>query len=361
MSRSFRATKVLVDRAALRHNLELLKSRAPGAFFCPMLKANAYGHGDVIVAREAESVGASAVGVALIEEGLRLRAHGLNVPVLVFAPFDEEGARAMIDARLTPVVTRPEDLEALAAVGRPTPIHVKFNTGMQRLGFDAHERAALVTRLRALPFLRVEGVCTHLTHGDEFATGEASRHQLKLFEEASRDLPGVRHVHKSASLRDDGLGARPGIGVYGLPHEGRAVGPGLKRVLSWVSRLERVHEVEAGEAVGYSARWRAARRSRIGVVPCGYADGYPRLLSNRGEMLFRGRRVPVVGSVCMDYTFVDLTDAVNAGLPRVGEEITLVGRQGDEEILAVELAEKMGTIAYEVVTAISARVPREVS
>lgn len=366
----FRPTRLKIDLAALKHNLSLLKQANGADFFCPMVKANAYGHGDVVIAQAIESVGTSALGVALVEEGLSLRTGGVKAPILVFAPFDKASASAMFTHQLTPVVTRFEDLDALAALKckMPISVHLKFNTGMCRLGFDSSELTQLRARLHELTHIQVAGVCTHLTHGHEAHLPEGqSQRQLQTLKAMAGDFPGVRHAHKSASLgalanhsqsKTPGIGARPGISIYGLPYEGRFIGPGLKPVLSWVSALARVHEIKAGESVSYGARWTAARPSWIGVVPVGYGDGYRRSLTG-AEVLFRGARVPVVGIVCMDYIHVDLTDVLRDGVPQAGEEIVLLGRQGTQEISAVELAEKAGTIAYEIVTSISSRVARQ--
>ncbi len=367
-----RRTQLRIDNSALRHNLNLLKKWNGPAFFCPMVKANAYGHGAEMVARIAEDNGCSALGVALVEEGVALREAGLKGPILAFAPLSVDGAAAVIKNRITPVLGRFEDLLALDRVhnGASVAVHLKFNTGMQRLGFDVAGLAQLKTELAARSWLTIEGLCTHLTHGEEAAqTGGPTHLQLEKFAAMTNGWPGVRHAHKSASLAvlagekaDDGLGARPGIGVYGLPHDGRLVGADLRPVMTWVSELVNVHTVEKGETASYSGRWTAQRNSLIGVVPLGYGDGYLRALSNKGFMLCRGMRVPVVGSVCMDYTLLDLTDiaiANPAAEIKAGEPVVVLGRQGNQEVSAADLAEIAGTISYEIVTNISARVPRE--
>lgn len=368
-----RPTRVQIDASALKDNLALLKKwNGADAFFCPMVKANAYGHGEVEVARIVENFGVSAMGVALFEEGLALREAGIKSPILVFAPVEKASASAALTHGLIPVAGRMEDLEALSEVGgrAKIPLHLKFNTGMNRLGFDSEELIRVGDFLKAHPNLEVTGVCTHLTHGEEAHRPDGpSARQLQKFQKMSEGFPGVRHVHKSASLaalaehggrKDPDVGARPGISIYGLPQDGDRTAAGIKPVLSWKSALVRTHEVEKGQSVSYGARWTAARRSHIGVVSVGYGDGYMRALSNRGQMLFRGKRVPVVGSVCMDYTMVDLTDACHDGRPQAGEEIVVVGRQGGQEITVAFLAGQAGTIGYEIATAISRRVNREV-
>ena len=348
---------VEIDLARLKENTRRLKRWTGDNFFCPMVKANAYGHGDVAVARALAEVGVDAIGVALVEEGIGLREAGLTLPILVFAPFDEAGAAATVAHGLTPVVGRPEHLVPFR--GRRADIHVKINTGMQRLGFDAGELPALRS---ALGDLRVTGVCTHLTHGEDAALSDGpTARQLARFRELSEGLPGVRHAHKSASLgalgdraATGGLGARPGIALHGLPYEGDLVGEGLRPTLSWKSRLAAVHHLKQGQTVGYGARWTAPRDTTLGVVPIGYGDGFSRRYGGRAEVLVGGRRVPVVGSVCMDYHYVDLGDA----LAMSGEPVVIIGQQGTAEVSAADLARWADTISYEVVTAISSRVPR---
>lgn len=369
MSRLIRAQ---IDVKALKNNLSLLK-KWTGAknFFCPMVKSNAYGHDDVLVSQVAEKEGVSAVGVARVEEGVHLRQNGIKIPILTFVPLLRDSAELARKHGLTPVLGRVEDVEILAAVRTSDPIgiHLEFNTGMQRLGFDRADLPKLRQLLRDNPRIQVEGVCTHFVYGEEAADPNGfSAKQLQAFLEMTQDFPGVRHAHKSASLvsrlekgkpAEDGIGARPGIALYGLAHEGTHVGPGLVPVLRWVSELATVHVVEKGETVSYGGRWKAARRSTVGVVPVGYGDGYMRVLSGKSHMLFRGARVPVVGTVCMDYTIVDLTDVCQDRPPKHGEEIVILGRQGGEEISAMEIGAWAGTIAYEVVSNIRQRVPRE--
>ncbi len=364
----YRRTHLRIDIAALGHNLSLLKKWTGDAFFCPMVKANAYGHGDKIVARTIEQMGFKAMGVALVEEGVALRHEGITASIFSFGPLSRDAADALLKNNLTPVLGRFEDIQALESVRgkNEVPVHLKFNTGMQRLGFDAADVGRLKAELKDKPWLKVEGVCTHLTHGEEADQEDGPTHsQLRLFQKLSEGFPGVRHAHKSASLSvlkesDKGnIGARPGIGIYGLPYDGRQVGEGLRPILTWNTEIVNLHSVEQGQGVSYSSRWVAKRKSTIGVVPMGYGDGYMRSLSNKAFMLCRGMRVPVVGSVCMDYILLDLTDIEGQGKVQAGEHVVVIGRQGSEEISAVELAEAAGTIAYEIVTNISKRVARE--
>lgn len=364
----FRPTRIEISKANLKHNLGLLKSWNGYAFFCPMVKANAYGHGAEIVAKIVEEFGVDAMGVAIVEEAKALREAGIQTPILTFGPLSPAGAAEVIRLKLTQVAGRFEDLEALwAHQPKELKIHLKFNTGMQRVGFDEEQLPALKEWLKKHPALEVTGTCTHLTHGEDADQPDGpSQLQFRKFLRLCQDFPGVRHVHKSASLAaqresksPSDVGARPGVGIYGLPHEENLIGAGLKPVLRWVTELAYVHNLKKGESVSYGSQWTASRPSVIGVLPVGYGDGYMRVLSNKAQMLFRGQRVPVVGRVCMDYTLLDLTDALKGEAPRSGEPIVILGRDGREEISAYEISVWAGTNAYEVVTAISRRVARE--
>ena len=359
---NLRPSRVDIDLRALEANVRTLRGWTGRNFFCPMIKANAYGHGDVAAAGAATRAGVDALGVTLVEEGVGLRKAGVTTPLLTFASFDVGAARAAVEYDLTPVIGRPEHLDAFR--GMDIDVHLKFNVGMQRLGFDGSEVGALRAWLDREPGVRVRGACAHLTHGEEAdqPDGPTAR-QLAKFLSLSAGFPGVRHAHKSSSLAvlrervaAGDLGARPGIGVYGIAHEGYDVGPGLKPVLTWASEVVAIHHLAPGDVAGYGGRFVAARPTRLGVVPLGYGDGVPRRAEGRAQVLCGGQRRPVVGSVCMDYFFVDLTD--DAGLAKVGDAVVLIGRQGTEEITAADQAAWTGTIAYEVVTTISRRVPR---
>jgi alanine racemase len=360
-----RPTRVRIDTATLKQNLARLRAVNGSAFFCPMIKANAYGHGVRDVAPVVAQSGADAAGVALIEEAIELRRLGFKLPVLVFAPLQAGDGDAIREYKLTPVLGRFEDLERLGH--HSIQVHLKFNTGMQRLGFDREQLPELHEKLKQAGSISVTGLCTHFTHGEDAANASGpTNKQFELFLEMSKGFPGVKHAHKSATLAATELkkvhpeiGARPGISIYGLPYDEGKTGAGLNPVLSWHTQLIHVHQLERGQSVSYGARWTAQQRSTIGVVPMGYADGYFRSLSNRGTMLFRGIKVPVAGTVCMDYVLLDLTKACADGVAKVGEDIVVIGKQGSAEIFAADLATVAGTIEYEVVTSIGPRVVRE--
>ena len=386
----YRQTVAEIDLGRLRANCRQLRSLvAPRAFFCPMIKANAYGHGATECARALRLEGASHLGVALIEEGLELRDSKDDGEILVFGSFQGEAcAAALIRRRLTPVLSERGQLEALVAAAAKAgqtstriKLHLKFNTGMNRLGFAVSEASALRAWLQAHPQFELEGVCTHLLRGDDAgsATGDTHSQLLEFGRalEAFRGLEARVHALNSGAvaalrIREFGvsgvgpLGARPGIAIYGAqPASLPELAVPLEAVMKLRSRLVMVNRIATGEKVSYNGTWTSKRESVIGVVGAGYADGYRRSLSNRGSVLCRGRRVPVVGTVCMDYFMVDVTDVARdtastpAGDLAPGEEVVLIGEQGNCRVTAEELAEAAGTISYEIFTGIGSRVPRQ--
>lgn len=382
-----RQTWAEVDLEKLKYNFSRLKGLLPaGQFFCPMIKADAYGHGDVAVAKALRPQGATHLGVSLIEEGLKIRASGDQGGLLTFGVFDGiDSAQAVVDANLTPVVSEWQQLQALSEVLKKSPrrfkIHLKFNTGMNRLGFFAREAPKLRDWCDQNPSIEIEGIATHLLRGDDAGVpGGESESQFALFSEALAAFKGLKvaaHALNSSaeanlSKRVENhsplgsgvqwpIGARPGIALYGIaPTNDENVDLQLKPVLKLVSHLVEVRPMKQGERVSYGATWRAGRDSVIGVIPAGYADGIFRALSNKGSVLCRGVRAPITGIVCMDFFMVDLTEVEKlSGRPmKSGEEVILIGDQGSSSITASEIADAAGTIPYEVLTRLSNRVPR---
>lgn len=375
----FRPTFAEINLAALEHNIQLIKAKMPATFLCPMVKANAYGHGDLIVTRALEKMGVAQVGVCLLEEGLKLRAAGLQIPILVFQCTDPRAMSELLHHRLTPVLTGWAQIDAIEALAtEPVDVHLKFDTGMQRMGFAISEAPALFERLKGHRQIRLRGLATHLLQSDDLPEpqGESVR-QLRELEQAAapfRSLGVFLHALNSGGvvqrllpdsrqlpiLLSENWGLRPGIYTYGgltLPSE---IGM-LKPVMNLKSEVLVFRHLQKGTTVSYGGTWRAQRDSLIGVVPIGYGDGYHRILSNQAEVLFAGRRVPVVGNVCMDYLMVDLT---SLQLPKDysgPRDILLFGEDSmGHSLPAEELAKKAKTISYEIFTSISERVPRVV-
>ncbi|MGH2683372.1 MAG: alanine racemase [Actinomycetota bacterium] len=361
-----RPTVAVVDLDAVRHNVRAMKPR--DAELMAVVKANGYGHGDVPVARAALEAGATWLGVALIEEGLRLREGGIDAPTLVLTEFPRGAEKEALASGLTPTIYTDEGLasvsEAAEGVGRSIGVHVKLDTGMHRVGLapDLASRFCLQVLEAGLD---LEGVWTHFAVAED-PEDPSARIQLQRFHEALGELAraGIqaryRHAANSAAVLvvpESHLDlVRVGIAAYGIvPGPGLEGRADLRPAMSLRSRVTLVKRVAAGEGVSYGLSYRLDRESTIATVPVGYADGYHRAVSGRAEVLIQGRRYPVAGTVTMDQITVDCGDDP----VQPGDEVVLFGRQGDEEISADELGSWSGTIGYEVVCAVSERVPRE--
>lgn len=363
ISNQFRPTAARIDLAALRENFLLAQSLAGKSVpMVGVVKANAYGHGAVPVARVLEAAGAAALGVACPEEGVELREAGLKAPILLFGgPFDADAA-TLARYALTPVLYNEAQIRALqSSAAEPLGIYFKVDTGMTRLGFLPQELPRALKALQAAPQLKLLGVMSHLAQADLSFEGPTAD-QFRRFEEARallrREVPEAKvfHIANSAAILGGkvapGDWARPGIMLYGSnPNPRFAAGAALKPVMSFATAVVSLKTVPKGTEVSYGGTWIAPRESRIAVLPVGYADGYIRHLSNCGEVLIRGRRAPVAGRVCMDLTMVDVTDIPGVAL---GDPILLWG----PGLPAEELAAKAGTISYELFCAVSRRVPR---
>jgi len=354
-----------IDLDALAHNVRALAARAAPARLYAIVKANAYGHGAVGVGRAALEAGAAGLGVVCVDEGEELRLAGIDAPVLVVGFTQASEAERVVDLRLTPTVDTMQVALALsrfaAARGVVQPIHVELESGLNRHGLELEDLVAFAESARQLPNIEVEGIFTHFAAAEE---GDRSftQAQYAALLEASKRLPWIpmRHCSASASvLIEPGMGldaVRTGLAIYGYePAPGCAGEVELRRVLSLKSRVARVLEVAPGATVGYGRTWRAERPSTIALVMCGYADGLRRALSNRAQLLVRGRRAPIAGRIAMDMCMLDVTD-----VPGVApdDEVVIIGTQGGERVDADELAELADTISWEILAGISARVPR---
>jgi alanine racemase len=338
----------------------------PDANLMAVVKADGYGHGAVEVARAAVEAGATWLGVATLEEGMSLRQAGLEVPILLLSEPPPGSEAIAIAARLTPTVYSVPSLERLAraAPGASTAVHLKVDTGMHRNGVWPPEEVVSLSRRAMAEGLYVEGVWTHLSSSEDDA--ETTSAQLARFDVAvellkrAEIVPDLVHAANSGALLRHPEATydlvRPGIAIYGIaPAPGMDAGPRLVPALSWVSTVAFARRLQAGERLSYGQRYELQSDSWIATVPVGYADGYPRAASSNADVLIRGMRCRVAGSVTMDQLIVDCGRME----PRAGDEVVLLGGQGDDVISAWELAERCGTIAWEVVSRIGARVPRE--
>jgi alanine racemase len=378
-------TRAEINLAYVRHNLHELRAclRADGAAAAKIwavLKADGYGHGAREVATTLEHAGVDGLCVALLEEGLELREAGVRCPVLVMGGYYgrfRDGIEALIENRLTPVVYDAEQIDRLAEAVRfmrrePIGVHLKIDSGMGRLGARPDGLAALAASLLSRREIRVEGLMTHLACADSHGL-EVIDQQLDTFERASAELrqmgvvAPLRHAGNSAAMlrtrraRYDVV--RPGIAIFGVhPCADKMPSPStinLKPAMRVISEVVALRELPAGESIGYGHTWTAARPSRIATIPMGYADGLNRALSNCGEVLICGKRAPIVGTVSMDLTMIDVTDVPPATLR---DEVVVLGEQrgalGHGCIDAAEIAARIDTISWEFLTSISRRVPR---
>lgn len=342
---------------------------APGII--AVVKANAYGHGARPVARALEQAGAAMLAVADIEEGVDLRAAGVRAPILVFGALSVSDVQGVFDHALTPTISSPAAGRSLAAAaaarGVVLPYHLKVDTGLNRLGFRHDNLRRSLPPLLASPHVRLDAVHTHFATADQ-PESPFLESQRRRFEAACRvidDLgggPRLRHAANSAALvRDSRVWydfVRPGLLLYGLVPPPLHTTLALTPVMSLSSRVVATKGVREGETVGYGARFTATRPTTLAVVPAGYADGLDRRLEGRGWVLVRGHRAPIVGAVSMDMLTVDVTDADAVG---PGDEVVFLGQQGAEawqRIDAREMASWIGTIPYEVLCRLGARVER---
>ncbi|MBI3606787.1 MAG: alanine racemase [Nitrospirae bacterium] len=374
---ALRPTTAAIDLAALRHNLFQVRRLAGSRDVIAVVKADAYGHGAVAISRALTAEGVTRFGVALVEEARALREAGIRGELLVLGGFTADQASEMIDLGLTATVFHLAHAAALSEAarraGRVVPVHAKIDTGMGRLGFQVDEAPEAIANLARLAGLRLDGVMTHFADAD-LADPAFAREQMARFDRviavlAARGIAvGLRHAANSAAVmavsRDGVAGleaalydaVRPGIMLYGC-RPGPSVGPAvdLRPVLSLTTRIGLLKRVPSGTPISYGRTFVTRRPSLIAILPIGYADGYPRALSNVGAVVVRGRRAPVTGRVCMDLTMADVTDVPGVS---EGDDVAVIGTQGDTSISAEDAAAAAGTIAYELLCGIGPRVPR---
>ena len=363
-------TTVVIHLERLTRNMARLQELVGDRRVWPAIKADAYGHGAELVARHLVSLGYDTLCVAHVSEGIALVEAGVNATFLLLSATLPEHAEAIVAYGLEPTVCSPEMIEALSskaqAANKQVGVHVMVDTGMNRIGIRPDEARAFLDLCCALPSLRLRGIMSHFPRADE-PDKTYSQAQIEQFNEvvgatASYGIE-VRHMANSAAIMDlpgshfDAV--RPGIAIYGLRPSAAIVNTRIQEfeaVLDWKSRITFLKEVPAGTGLSYGHTFHTHRPSLIATVPVGYGDGLSRRLSNNTDMLVRGVRCPQVGRITMDQSLIDLTGLRDQ--VELGDEVAIIGRQGTEEITADELAEKLGTINYEIVSRIANRVPR---
>jgi alanine racemase len=365
-----------VSLPALGNNFHAIQKHVgPDVTICAVVKADGYGHGAVECARALESEGARWLGVTDAAEGLALRGAGVQARILLMTGIWKGEEDAIVAQNLTPTIWEPWHIDLLESAARKResilPVHLKLDTGMNRLGASHEALPHLCEMLSKCKHLTLEGVSTHFASAEVLDAEDALR-QMKRFEHGLTVLqgyglkPALVHMGNSAAMtaRPETWKTmvRPGIALYGYSLAFTRGGEAttvtalpLRPVLSWKTRVLTVKEVAAGESVGYMATFVTKARSRIAVLPVGYADGYPRLLSNRARVIVGGKYAPVVGRVSMDLTIVDVSHIPGIA---VGDEVVLIGKSSDKSVDAVELARWCESVPYEILCGLSQRVPR---
>jgi len=369
-----RPTFAEIDLAALRHNFQVVRTSIPRQTeILAVVKADAYGHGFMDISRELEHLGVNAFGVAFLAEGIQLRKSGIDKPILLLGGVYPGQERKCIGYNLSTIIFNLDQARSLNRAAdklfRKAQVHLKIDTGMGRLGIPYAEAPAFLKELKTLSNINLEGIVSHFASADEldepgqhYTRLQAERFAWVLAEARSAGfLPRYVHIANSAAalLRDiPGCNlVRPGIALYGaLPSADFQGKLDLKPVMRLKSRIAMLKWVEADTPISYARRFTTGTRTLIASVPVGYADGYPRALTNRGEALVRGQRARVAGTVCMDWIMLDVTSVKDVA---VGDEVVLIGPDGSGTCIhAEELALAAGTIPYEIFCGISKRVPR---
>ena len=361
-----RPTWAEIDTDAFARNVESIASRLPErSRLIAVLKADGYGHGAVELAKRCTPDRVAMIATSLLEEALELQDAGIDLPLLVLGALTPEQVRLAVERGVTIGVIGPEELGSVCEVAhdRDVTIHLKLDSGMGRMGIVEEELLRVAELIRETPRLQVAAIYTHFANAgdpdDPFTDQQLAnfRKYVSRLREYGVDAP-LHHTSNSAGtvrgIVEPGDFVRAGIVLYG----GEPLDAGsakLEPVMRWRTEIRRLKTLPLGHAVGYGMTFWTPRETRVATLPVGYADGYDRLLSNNGDVLVRGKRAPVIGRVSMDMITIDVTDVPEAA---IGDEVVLLGAQGSERITGEELAEKIGTISYEVFCNVSARVPR---
>ena len=381
--RGLRPTWVEVDLKILESNYRVIRSFLPREVrIIAVVKAHGYGHGVIPVAQVLEKAGVDAFAVAILEEALVLRNTGISSPIVLLNGFWEGQEEEIIRHHLVPTVYNQEMLQRLETVAsqlrKTCPFHLKINTGMSRLGIDWEEGGAFLQKCSQFRWVHCDGIYTHFSCAEDIQN-PSTRRQLNHFRgllDQIAPTPGWAWCHAANSaaminFRESWFNAvRPGLILYGInpigsqnlkgvPHPGgeswEGVLGGLRPVLSFKTRIAQLKIVKRGKAIGYGDSFVTPRISQIATLPVGYADGLMRSLSNKGAVIVRGQRAPIVGRISMDLSTIDVTDVTGV---EIGDEVALIGRQGEEEMGVSEMADLAGTIPYEILCRIGGRVTR---
>lgn len=369
---AYRPTWLEISSANLQYNCETVKKIVGDSVkVCAVVKANGYGHGVIEVSKACLAAGADFLAVAMISEAMELREAGFTCPILILGWTPEEGYEQAIANEVRLALFNVEEAEKLnakaKAMGKKALVHLKLDTGMSRIGFQADETGLRTAEaILNMEFITVEGIFSHFSKADE-ADKTFARQQLatfKQFNERLQQRTGVRipiqHMAASAGIIDLPEGhldmVRPGIMLYGFqPSDEMQYIADVKPALCWKARVGRVQKLPAGRLIGYNGTFELQKETMVATVPVGYADGYNRLLSNRGYVICRGKKLPIIGKVCMDQFMIDVSQLPDL---KVGDEVILLGENQGVSITVTEMANMLKTIEHEVVCGIAPRVPK---
>ncbi len=358
--------EIYLDR--LIDNYLLIRKMIDNKKIMAAIKADAYGHGAVEIARTLQQFGVDMFGVASTEEGIELRVAGINAKIIILSPVMDNQIDGIIEYNLIPTISEfaffKKLNQKLQKLKKPILVHIEVDTGMTRTGFPYEETFNAVKKINHSPYIKIEGIFSHFPLAD--SDGAFSKKQIKNFSQLIGQLHNVKirpkfiHLANSSGIfrfPDSHFNlVRPGITLYGLTPSFRILlNENFKPVMSLKSRIVNLRRVPTGTPISYGHTYRTKRKSTIATVSVGYGDGYPRLLSNNAEVLCHGKRAKIVGAICMDLMMIDVTDIPQA---RLGDVVTLIGKDGNEEIRAEELAKKCNTIVYELTSGIGPRVAR---
>lgn len=354
-----------INLSAMRHNIRTIKKfLADGTKFCAVVKANAYGHGAIVEAREAVALGAEYLAVATVEEGIELRQYGFSTPILILGASQPEESSSIVFYELTQTVFTVEQAQNLSQQAvlqkKLAKVHLAIDTGMSRIGVRPEDAGEMAKKISALPQIFLEGAFSHFALADaknkSFAKKQFERFQIALKKiEDEKIFLKIRHIANSAAILEMPEVhldmARAGIILYGLPPSNEVGCETLRQVMTLKAKITLVKTLKAGKSVGYGCTFTAERDMKIGTLPIGYADGYLRMLAGKASVEIGNQRAKILGRICMDQCMIDLTN-IDA---KIGDVVTLFG---SETLTTCEFAEWLGTIPYEVTCLISKRVPR---
>jgi alanine racemase len=363
-----RPTFAYIDLDALEYNYKEVRRRIGNdVSILSVVKANAYGHGIREISKELERLGVDFLGIAICEEGIELREAGIKKPILILNGIFNEDIERVINYNLTPAIYDIETAKKLSqSTNNVINIHVKIDTGMGRLGISPDQIREFFLELTKLKNINIEGIFSHLSSADKLEELPYTLEQINRFNHIIKEIeslgiyPKYKHIANSSAIIyiDHSIYnmVRPGLMLYGIYPSHCLKGKiKLKPVLSLKSSIIQLKNIPKGYSISYGRSFVTNRDSLIATIPIGYGDGYSRFFSNKGYVIIRGKRVPIVGVVCMDLIMVDVTDADGA---KIGDEVVIIGKSGDCENSVEEMAEDIGTIPYEILCSIGSRIPR---